>query len=376
MVAGPLGWFCPKERERSVMATTRTKTPKADAPGAKSRSTKAELLDAYQENLVQTEERQEAELKPERKLREKKAEETRAAVKGLDREGLGQAIEALRSGTGHFLSQLSERMDAELKRLSDLQAAIELRERDLEDIYGIEHAAATLAALLEAQDAQKQHFSEEMAEAKESLSREMEETRSRWAQEQEQHRTEEKERAAMEVKRREREKEEYQYGFQREQQLARDKFQDEKTRLATEKAALEAELKAMRADTERDLAEREKVIAGREQELTTLRAGAEAHPKELEAAVKGAVEETTRRLTMEAEHKAALARRESEGERNVQTARLEALERTLKDQNDQIAKLNRQLEAAYQKLQDVAVKALEGGKPTPPALAPLGSGIG
>jgi hypothetical protein len=356
------------------MATPKTKTQKTEAPSPK--STKQELLDAYQDLLTQTEERQEAELKPEKKLRERKAEETRAAVKGLDREGLGQAIEALRTGTGQFLSQLSERLDAELKRLSDLQAAIDLREQDLEEIYGIERAAATLAALLEAQNAQKQHFAEETAEEKERLSQEMEETRSRWAQEQEQHRAEEKERTGAEVKRRDREREEYQYAFQREQQLARDRFEDEKARLAAEKSVLEAELKAMRESAERELAEREKAIAGREQELMVLRAGAEAHPKELEAAVQRAVEEATRRLTLEAEHKAALARKETEGERNVQAARLEGMERSLKEQNDQITKLNRQLEAAYQKLQDVAVKALEGGKPTPLALAPSGGGVG
>jgi uncharacterized coiled-coil protein SlyX len=87
-----------------------------------------------------------------------------------------------------------------------------------------------------------------------------------------------------------------------------------------------------------------------------------------------AVEETTRRLTLEAEHKAALARKDAEGERNVQAARLEALERTLKEQSDQVTKLNRQLEAAYQKLQDVAVKALESGKAIPPVAPTAGIG--
>jgi hypothetical protein len=132
----------------------------------------------------------------------------------------------------------------------------------------------------------------------------------------------------------------------------------------------------MREGAERVLAEREKIVAAREQELMTLRAGAEAHPREMEAAVARAVDETTRRITLEAEHKAALAKKEAEGERNVQAARLEAMERSLKEQSDQVTKLNRQLEAAYQKLQDVAVKALESGKAMPSAPAATSTGIG
>ena len=42
------------------------------------------------------------------------------------------------------------------------------------------------------------------------------------------------------------------------------------------------------------------------------------------------------------------------------TTRIESLEKTVKEQNQQIAHLSQQLEKAYQKVQDIAVKAVEG----------------
>jgi predicted RNase H-like nuclease (RuvC/YqgF family) len=44
----------------------------------------------------------------------------------------------------------------------------------------------------------------------------------------------------------------------------------------------------------------------------------------------------------------------------VFTTRIESLEKTLKEQSGQIAQLSAQLEKAYQKVQDIAVKSVEG----------------
>ena len=53
-------------------------------------------------------------------------------------------------------------------------------------------------------------------------------------------------------------------------------------------------------------------------------------------------------------------RKEYDGERNVSVARIESLEKGVKDLADQNAKLSRQLELAYQKVQEIAEKAIEG----------------
>lgn len=335
-------------------------TPKPKE-GLSLKSTKQELLDAYHDLTVKIEEQHTAELKPERKLQEKKAEETMSAVKDVTREKVLKDIDSLKTETGRLLGQLADKIETEVKRLADIQAAIALKDQEIKEIYEIERSAATLAALIEAQNLQKQRFGDDMAQERSRLDQEIEEARARWKQEKEQYQAEQKEKAAVEAKRREREKEEYNYVFQREQQLSRDKFADEKARLQAEQAALEGEIKAMRERAEAELAEREKLITEREREYAQLKARAETYPKELDDAVSAAVKNTEQHLKRETEYGINLMQKQFDGEKNVLNARIESLERTVKDQSDQIVKLSRQLEAAYQKIQDVAVKALEGG---------------
>jgi hypothetical protein len=109
-----------------------------------------------------------------------------------------------------------------------------------------------------------------------------------------------------------------------------------------------------------ELKEREKVIAGREEELSELRKKVAGLPKEMETAVIKAVKETTDKLTLEAKNREELQKREFIGERNVLTTRIESLEKLAKEQGEQVAKLTQQLEKAYQQVQDIAVKTIEG----------------
>ena len=121
---------------------------------------------------------------------------------------------------------------------------------------------------------------------------------------------------------------------------------------------MQAELDPQRL--EQELGAREAAVAAKEAELSDLRKQAAQHPKELEAAVARAVKETADRLTAEAKAREELLKKEIEGERNVFTARIDSLEKTAKEQSDRISALTKQLEAAYQKVQDIAVKTVEG----------------
>ena len=98
----------------------------------------------------------------------------------------------------------------------------------------------------------------------------------------------------------------------------------------------------------------------KERELADLRSRAAAFPKELETAVNQAVKEVGDKLKLEAKNREELLRKEFDGERNVLSARNESLERACKDLNAANAKLAQQLEAAYQKVQVIAEKTVEG----------------
>ena len=95
-----------------------------------------------------------------------------------------------------------------------------------------------------------------------------------------------------------------------------------------------------------------------------LRARATGFADELKAAADKAAAEAFSRL--EEQHRAAdeLLRRQLEGEKNVMAAKIAALERTAKDQAEQLARLEQQAEKAYTQVQEIAVRAIEGSANT------------
>jgi hypothetical protein len=316
-------------------------------------NTKQEMLEAYTAILKQLEVQREAELKPEKKLEEKKAKEVIQVAESLSSEGVAKGINTLKIETGKTLAQISDRLEEEVNKFRAVQNAIVLKEKELQELYEIEKSAVALAALIESQNQKRQAFEIEMAEKKEALSQEVEALRAQREKEKNDYEAEIKERDMVEKKRRDREKEEYEYSFKREQKIAKDKFEDEK-------AKLEKEIQIKKEQMEKELKAREKVIAEHEEELNELRKKVAAFPKEMETAIGKAIKETTDRLNVEARNREELQKREFIGERNVFTTRIESLEKIVKEQSEQITKLTQQLEKAYQQAQEIAVKTIEG----------------
>ena len=328
---------------------------KSDAKKLSMSSTKQEMLDAYSAVLKELKEKEEVELRPEKKLEEKKKVEVLKvadSVSALSVDGIAKEIAGLRVDVIRMLSQISDNLEGETDKFKKMKEAVELKERELEELYAIEREAVTLAALVEAQSRRRQEFDSRMAQDKEDAQRESESTRRQWESDKKAHEFEAKEWDAAEKKRRERDKEEFEYAFKREQRLAKESLQDEK-------AKLEKEMSVRKAELENALAAREATIAAKEQELAELQKKASMVPKEIEAAVAKAVKEVSERLTLEGKNREELMKKEFEGERNVLRTRIESLEKTAKEQYDQITKLSQQLEKSYQKVEEMAVKALE-----------------
>jgi len=324
------------------------------------KNTKQELLAAYNELLRKIEEEQKKELKPEKKVKEKEKDKILSAVSKVSAEGVVQDISKLKVDIGKILSQVSDKLESEVQKLEQIQNAIEIKEQELKEIYEIDKSAATLAALIETQHQERKKFEDEMAKQKEDLLREIGDIRKQWQIEKQKYEAEVKERKALEAKKQEREKEEFRYSFEREKQLDKDKFEDEKAAAMAEKQRIEMEMKALKEQTEKELQEREKAIAEKEQEFALLQAQVDEFPKKLDLAIANAIKETTQRIQTESKYEKDLLGKQFEGEKNVLTARIESLDKTVKEQNERIAKLSKQQELAYQKVQDVAVKAIEG----------------
>ncbi|HEV3205015.1 MAG TPA: hypothetical protein VGY77_11555 [Gemmataceae bacterium] len=287
------------------------------------------------------------------KADEKANQEAVAVADSLSNTEIAKQAGTLKAEVGKLLTDLSDRMEEELNKYRLLKKAVQAKDKELAEIYEIQRSASSLEALIEAQHDKRQEFDTEMARTKEDLTDEIETLRSAWEQEKKRHEAELKDRDGAESKRREREKEEYRYVFAREQNVARDQYEDQKGKL-------EREIQYRKEALERDLAQREQAIAQRETELESLRKKVEGFPKELDQATARAIKETTDRLVAEAKSRAELAGKEFTGERNVLTTKIEALEAKVAEQNDQLNKLSQRMEKAYGQVQEIAVRAIEG----------------
>ncbi|MHB1033715.1 MAG: hypothetical protein ACYC35_01215 [Pirellulales bacterium] len=302
-------------------------------------------------------ERKEADAKPEERLAAKALGDAVGVADALSSDNVVRSIGELKSTIARTLTQLSDRLEEEVGKYSQIRRAIAAKETELKEIYEIQRSASTLLAVLETQQRKQEEMEREYQTEKEQLEREIETTRAAWEQETKQHEWETKERDAIEQKRRQRELDEYKYNFAREQQLTRDRAGDEL-------AKVQKELAERKTQLEREWAEREKAIAAAEQELAGLRARAAGFAQELEAASERAAAEAAERLEQRHQTAQELLRRELEGEKNVLATKIAALERTVKEQAEQLGRLEQQAEKAYAQVQEIAVRAIEGSAST------------
>jgi hypothetical protein len=90
---------------------------------------------------------------------------------------------------------------------------VQSKERELQELYGIEKTAVSLAALIEAQNLKRAEFESQIAREREELRTEMEFLRGEWEAEKKNHDAEIKERDSSEKKARDREREDFYYNF-------------------------------------------------------------------------------------------------------------------------------------------------------------------
>jgi hypothetical protein len=327
--------------------------PEPAIPQITASSTKQEMLAAYKEMVKRLKEKRETELKPQQRAEEKQKEEAMQVAESLSTEGIAREVGNLRSEISKVLIELSDGMEEEIGKYLHLKRAVEAREKELTELSAIEKEALSLAALLEAQKERRERFDSEMAEKKQSLETEIASTRVDWKEEQKAHDAEVQAREAAEKKKREREAEEYTYTVERQKRLAQEQFEYDKARM-------ERETQLRREELERDLKAREQTLTAKEAELVQLHERVAAFPDELAAAVEKAVKETTARLTRESEAREALLRKEFEGEHKVFQSRIESLQQTVKEQQQQIVRLSTQIEKSYGQVQEIAVRAIEG----------------
>ncbi|MGD9576648.1 MAG: hypothetical protein AB7Y74_00180 [Syntrophorhabdus sp.] len=324
------------------------------------KSTKNEILDAYHELLAKVREQKSLDAKAVKK----DAEEKEIVKTALDNsvEHIVKRHADLKLEIVNSMDSLEEKLIKEYKKLTELQQAIEVQTKLLKELYQITAEAESLSALVLAQEEKENAFDLQMEQKKGDFEAEMAQKRAQWKKEQDEYEAAKKERDALLKKERTREEEEYAYNLQ----LTRKKDSDE---YEAKKTALEKELAERKASYERELAERERAVAIREKELEEMKVRVESFPKELERAVKETEKTITERFEFKSRHEKELTAKEVEGERRLSQQTIEALQRKIEEQGEQVRQLTQRANEATLQVQAIAIKAIEGASSTPRIIA-------
>jgi hypothetical protein len=203
-------------------------------------------------------------------------------------------------------------------------------------------------------------FDEQMTRRKAEIDEEITRTKVQWEKEQAEYIVKTQEQKEQDKKLRQREKEEYEYSLSREREEKTNELQDE-IRLLQKELAEKRELFEKETKTkEAELKAREEEVVEDEKIIVSLQVQVDNFPKEKDDAVRKATKELSEKVTAEAEKNEQLMQKTFEGEKNVLITRIESFEHLATDQKKQIEKLSAQLEKAYGKVQDIAVKAVSG----------------
>jgi hypothetical protein len=315
------------------------------------KNTKTEILEAYNDMLEKMKEQKAADTKVIKKEVEEKEIVKKASqhsVEGIVKNMADLKLEIIKS-----MDSLGERLITEFKKLTELQQAIEVETKTIEDIYNIKVEAESLTALIAAQRDKRIAFEAEMEQKKADFDNDMTQKKLLWKKEQDDFEFAKKERETQSKKERQREEEDYLYNLQLKRKKEADVYEENA-------ANLEKELTEKKAAFEKEFIERESSLSAREKELAELKARVDLFPKELEKAIKDAEKSVTERLNFTHSHEAELASKEIEGDRKLYQQKIAALESKIGEQDDLIKQLTQKANEAGLQVQSIAIKAIEG----------------
>lgn len=317
------------------------------------KSTKQEIMEAYQEALRQIEDSKSQDPRKEAKAKESAVVVNAASERTV--ETVIADVSQLKVTMTQALDQLSGKLLEEVQRFQSLQKAIEIQQAQLAAMYEIQVQGDSLAALILAQKEKAAAYAISWETQKAALDQEIAQTREAWEKEKVAKAQAQKEEQEMRLKDRKREEEEYQYTLK----LTRAKDKDQ---YEMQKAVLERELQEKRDQAERDFAQRETLLVSREEELRNLREQVAAFPEKLEGVIRDTETRVSEKLTFQYQFKTELQEKDLEGERRLSEQRITALQEKIKEQEHYIRHLLQKTDDSTQHVQTIAIKAIEGAQ--------------
>ena len=128
------------------------------------KNTKNEILAAYDELLEKFQERKTEE--PKKVQEQKKQEGLVKNAEELSQEGIVKEIAGVKADISSVLDKLGGNFIAEFKKFEELQQAIQVEKKNLEDLYQLSANADSLSVMFLAQKEKKEQFEQEIASQK------------------------------------------------------------------------------------------------------------------------------------------------------------------------------------------------------------------
>lgn len=308
---------------------------------ARSKRTKDELIDEL-ETLERKVSSQEAPDPTAQAIAKENITKVREAVKGLSVDtivanGAKFGLEVQRTVAG-----LTEQAVQKAEELRKLEEAIEIETAELEKLYDLDVAAASVKALIEEHQLKK-----------ETLEKEIAHTRTIWTEEQLAHtKTVNQRNADVEALRR-REQADYDYRTKQERQRSEEEFQY-KLQIAERDQAEKA------AQAQKQIDSRVAEITKQEAELAAGKARIEGLDAELEKKTASAVAIATNSLKKDLLNGFEMEKKDLQLQIRLEQQKSEALASTNERLSQEIDKLQKQLDASRQEVRDIAKSAVEG----------------
>lgn len=252
------------------------------------------------------------------------------AVKDLDLNTVVTEISGLQVSIQNTLAGLSATLTNKVQQLQQADAAIDLKEQRLTELFQIEKEAVSLDEL------KAQKVEEDMSWERKRLDRD-----AAWEEE-----------AQERDKTWKRTEEEHHYSMTQAQKRSQDEF----AALLSQNQRNE---KIRQEALQKTWEDRDNALKSREKEFTDLKTQVDGFDAKMKAEVSKAEAIVGNSMKRQYDHEVALLKKDMESERNLNVVKITALEDTIDKLENQIATLQVQLAAARTDAKEVATQALQ-----------------
>lgn len=278
-------------------------------------------------------------------------------------ESLTTMIHSLRTGGTVTLEQIAEKIAVVQADYNNIVSAKDIKAKELEEMFGIEKDLLDIAVVVNTNEALTAKYADEIQalrdEKQELLTSKNEEATQIITD------AEAKAKAIIDDAKADKDVKEKEWAYE----LSRKKITDT-DELNDDLAAQKKEWQSEIDETEAEIEEREKAVTNREEAMTSkeeefakLRTTVDELPKTISIAVKSAVEKAVKDAEEKATTEANFKDKENAAEKKALDREIEMLKDSNTGKDKTIADLTAKLDAAYDKIQDVANNVANAGRP-------------